>query len=266
VRGREQRSFGWIAASGPTGRGRRALAAFAAALLVAVAPTAVFAADEAPDAETEGTSDEPPASVLRPPTLNRQGYDKRNGQDILETCAACHGQQGEGKSDGTYPRLAGLPPEYIAAQLRDFKTKRRVNIPMFPYATDRELPEDDVRDIAFYLSEIELLTRMPELPEDTSAYQRLLVARRVFNVPRVDGDIEKGARTYKKTCRRCHGTDGWGRGTTPPLAGQHTEYLRRQIGRFKAGERRNDDMMEVLSPLSDADLENVFAFLASRDD
>jgi cytochrome c553 len=239
-----------------------AIALIAIGLLAGADPVA------AADASQPGSdSDEPPAGVLRPPTLDRQSYDKRNGQDILETCAACHGKEAEGGSDGTYPRLAGLPAEYIAAQIRDFKTRRRVNIPMFPYATERELPEDDVRDIALYLSGIELLTQMPELPDDTSAYQRLLMSRRVFNVPRVAGDVAKGERTYKKTCRRCHGTDGWGRGTTPQLAGQHTEYLRHQIARFKAGERTaNEEMMDAITPLSLEDIENLFAYLASRDD
>ena len=46
--------------------------------------------------------------------------DLEYGQEINETCAACHGEFGEGMPDGEYPRLAGLPQGYIAKQLRDF--------------------------------------------------------------------------------------------------------------------------------------------------
>ena len=66
-------------------------------------------------------------------------YDPENARDILETCAACHGKNGEGGKNGTYPRLAGLKADYIAKQLRAFKARDRVNIPMYPYATEREM-------------------------------------------------------------------------------------------------------------------------------
>src|ERR671939_1001747 len=59
-----------------------------------------------------------------------------------------------GTPDGNYPRLAGLDAGYLARQLRHFKERRRVNIPMVPYTTERELPETDVVTIAGYLSSI----------------------------------------------------------------------------------------------------------------
>jgi cytochrome c-type protein NapC len=57
------------------------------------------------------------------------------GQDINTTCAPCHGRNGQGSPDGTYPRLAGLDADYLARQLRSFKDRSRINIPMFPYST-----------------------------------------------------------------------------------------------------------------------------------
>jgi cytochrome c553 len=41
-------------------------------------------------------------------------YDPENAQEILGTCAGCHGNNGQGGGDGTYPRLAGMRAEYIA--------------------------------------------------------------------------------------------------------------------------------------------------------
>lgn len=200
------------------------------------------------------------------PPETPEWYDADNARDILETCAACHGRNGEGGKDGAYPRIAGLDERYIIRQLRAFKNRERVNIPMYPYATERELPADDVRDIARLLSQIELPTERPPPDAEMSALERLLAVQAVFNVPRVDGDIERGAEIYEAECLDCHGEEGWGEDDIPPLAGQHTNYLRRQIRSFRSGERVNEDMDGVLDELDARDLEDIFAYLASRDD
>jgi cytochrome c553 len=59
--------------------------------------------------------------------------DLELGEEINETCAGCHGEYGQGSIDGEYPRLAGLTAGYIARQLRNFKQRKRINIPMLPY-------------------------------------------------------------------------------------------------------------------------------------
>ncbi|MFQ5415765.1 MAG: c-type cytochrome [Myxococcota bacterium] len=193
-------------------------------------------------------------------------YDPDIARDILDTCAGCHGTLGQGGKDGTYPRLAGLKQEYIAKQLRAFKARERINIPMQPYAIERELPESDILDIARLLSTIELPTEMPSSDTPMSALERLRTAQAVFNVRRVDGDIERGAAMYEEECSDCHGPQGWGEDDAPQLAGQYTEYLRRQLASFQSGERSNDDMEGVLDFLTPRDLEDIFAYLASRDD
>ena len=193
-------------------------------------------------------------------------YDAENARDILDTCAGCHGPLGQGGKDGTYPRLAGLKEEYLARQLRAFKARERFNIPMQPYAIERELPESDIRDIARLLSTIELPTVMPSPDVPMSALERLRAAQAVFNVRRVDGDIERGATLYADECSDCHGPGGWGEDDAPQIAGQYTEYLRRQIAGFRSGERVNEDMEGVFDFLAVQDLEDIFSYLASRDD
>ena len=149
---------------------------------------------------------------------------------------------------------------------RAFKSRERINIPMYPYSTERELPPDDVRDIARLFSQIELPTELPSPDAKMSAYERLLAAQSVFNVPRAEGDIERGGELYEEECSDCHGEDGWGEDETPQLAGQHTNYLRRQIESFRSGERLNNDMEGVFDELDDDDIEDIFAWLASLDD
>ena len=227
-----------------------------ATLLFAAMGGLVAAAAEAPDggaAQTSGPIWE---------------YDEENAQDIMETCAACHGKNGEGGSDGTYPRLAGLRAKYRAKQLRAFKTKERINIPMYPYAIERDLPEPDVLDISRYLSKIELRTEMPELDESASALERLLAADSVFNVPRAEGDVERGAAIYEGRCRKCHGKEAWGRGSSPQLAGQWTQYVGRQIELSQTGERTFADerMKTQIDTLGAEDIRDLLAYFSTRDD
>jgi len=195
-------------------------------------------------------------------------YDRYNAQDIMETCAGCHGKNGAGGSEGTYPRLAGLRAKYIARQLRAFKSKERINIPMYPYAIERDLPEPDVLDIARLLSKIELPTRMPELDESASALQRLLAADSVFNVPRVRGDVERGEALYEEKCGKCHGKQARGRGSSPQLAGQHSAYVQRQIELYQKGERSYADerMQTQIETLDEKDIQDLLAYFSTRDD
>jgi len=193
-------------------------------------------------------------------------YDAENAEDINRLCAGCHGEFGEGGGDGEYPRLAGLPVEYLKNQLRAFKSGERRSIAMAMYATDRELPEPDLLDISTYHAELELQSRMPDVAPDLDAYQRLLIAKRVLNIARLDGDFAAGEALYLRQCRKCHGAAGEGRASTPQLQGQHTSYLRTQIDKFRAGERKNHKMEPYLQPLVRGDIENLLAYLSVADD
>lgn len=52
------------------------------------------------------------------------------------------------------------------------------------------------------------------------------------------------------------------------LAGQHTKYLLRQVMKYRQGIRKHDeaDPVELLTLFSDAELMNIFAYLATVDD
>lgn len=194
------------------------------------------------------------------------------GKEINETCAACHGEYGEGSLDGEYPRLAGMPVAYLARQLRLFKQRERINIPMIPYATDRELPEEDVVAVAGYLASIELPTKLPPIDETAgfNAYQRLQASKRVINIARYPGDVDAGAKLYRKECASCHGSDGYGdvEDAVPQLAGQHSLYLLRQVENIRSGERLHDEPgdAEVFQQYSDTGIGDILAFLSTLDD
>ncbi len=193
-------------------------------------------------------------------------YDPENGSDINELCAACHGEFGEGGGDGEYPRLAGLPAKYLIKQMHAFRSGQRSSIAMGMYATERELPGNDLQDIANYLAEKDLMTKMPVVDEDMPALEKLHIAQRVFNVARFDGDFSLGEKIYSGQCARCHGTDSSGKGSTPGLIGQYTDYLRLQIQSFQKGERKNKRMEKYIMSLSTDEIEALLSYLSVGDD
>lgn len=197
--------------------------------------------------------------------------DPELAQEINGTCAPCHGRQGQGTPDGIYPRLAGLDPGYLATQIAHFKTKERINIPMAPYATDRELPEGDVRTITAYLAAIDLPRKLAPGDEGpTDALARLQQSKAVINIPLYPGDVTRGRRLYNKECAACHARDGYGDRSRviPQLAGQHSNYLKRQIDDFAKGTRNHDHPADaaIFKSFTDSEIADVLAYLSTLDD
>ena len=212
------------------------------------------------------------SSVIVRAAEDSDELDMEYGEEINETCAGCHGVFGQGSLGGEYPRLAGLDAEYIAKQLSEFKLRKRINIPMIPFANDRELPGDDVRVISMYLSNIQLPTRLEPVDEENfDALERLHASKRVVNISDYPGDIELGRKAYDKECASCHAKDGYGKKDkkAPMLAGQYSEYLLRQIQNYRSGERLHDEDVDdraLFNEISDDVINGMLAYLATLDD
>ncbi|MEQ1879669.1 MAG: c-type cytochrome [Burkholderiales bacterium] len=66
---------------------------------------------------------------------------------------------------------------------------------------------------------------------------------------------EKALAIVKQNCAACHGPDGNSLlPANPKLAGQHREYMLKQLKEFKSGARRNPVMASMLGNLVDEDL------------
>lgn len=78
-------------------------------------------------------------------------------------------------------------------------------------------------------------------------------------------DLAKGGAISTQVCVACHTADGSrGAPANPIIAGQHPEYLAKQLHEFKNGKRKNAIMSGMAAPLSEEDIRNVSAFYASK--
>ena len=206
--------------------------------------------------------------------IENHDYDKYTGDEINQVCAGCHGEFGMGGKKGKYPRLAGLPIKYIIKELVAFRERKRPNIPMVEHVEERQLPNNELIDIALYLNKIKLANRLSKIDEtapDFDAYARLQEVKSTIQIGRAKGDIVAGKKLYNRECKSCHGKQGEGdqQDATPMLAGQYLEYLWRQVDFYVKGKRLHDvddPEEEFLKSFSKKEMVNIFAYISTLDD
>lgn len=198
--------------------------------------------------------------------LAAMAVDAGQAKEIYGPCAACHGEFGAGGKKGEYPRIAGQQPKYMFEQLKKFQSQARINLPMYPYTKERDLPDEEMKIVSEWLAQIELQTKMPTFKGDEDALTRLQAVEKVMIVPRVEGDIDNGGKIYQKQCAACHGKQGKGRGMFPMISGQYINYLQKQVAAYLKGERPHDEdsaKAGVLYTLQPQDIQDVMAYLTT---
>lgn len=79
------------------------------------------------------------------------------------------------------------------------------------------------------------------------------------------GDAAKGQPIVDKVCGACHGADGNSTSPIyPNLAGQHPEYISKQLNDFKSGARKNATMAPNVTALSQQDMLNLAAYFSAQ--
>jgi cytochrome c553 len=84
------------------------------------------------------------------------------------------------------------------------------------------------------------------------------------------GDAAKGQAIGSTVCAACHGVDGNSpAAVNPKLAGQHPEYLFKQMTNFKAAdgkqpERANPIMNGMIAPFDEAQMRDLAAYFGSQ--
>jgi len=174
--------------------------------------------------------------------------DPAAGKEKAQTCAACHGPNGN-SAVPAWPRLAGQHAKYLEKQLQDFQSGRRENVQMSPMAAP--LSAEDIADLASYFAQ--------QKPQIGSANPELVEAgERLYRA----GNPKSGV----PACMACHGPDGAGNPAAnyPALSGQHADYTAATLKAYKDESRSNDAnsvMRSVAARLSNAEIEALAGYI-----
>jgi cytochrome c553 len=171
-------------------------------------------------------------------------------QVAVSTCANCHGRQGRSIAP-KFPVLAGQHAPYVAAQLHAFKAQTRGDPDAIGYMWGMSAPLDD------------------EMINALAAYYAAQTP-----APGPHGDpamIARGADIYAKgiasdgipPCAGCHGANGAGTDQFPRLAGQHAQYLLKQLRSFQSNLRDVAVMHGVAQGMAIGEMEAVATYLES---
>jgi cytochrome c553 len=174
--------------------------------------------------------------------------DNPRAEEIVQgKCFICHGAQGESSSP-VFPRLAGQHAQYVARQLADYKSGKRVSSTMKPMVED--LGPEDFKALGAYFESRPTQTHKVDDPELAQ------MGRFIF----MRGNPYSGV----AACSGCHGPKGHGTDTLPRLAGQHAQYTENQLKAFNKRERTNDNaiMHGVASKLTELEAKSVAAYIS----
>jgi cytochrome c553 len=157
-------------------------------------------------------------------------------------CLACHGPGGN-STDPQFPSLAAQPPLYLFYQLLQFREQRRKDARISPFA--EKLTDADMKDIAAYFTAQKAAAPTPAVDEARAAAGKAVAQR--------------------NHCASCHMSAFTGQNHIARLAGQHYDYLVKELRGFKTGARPDIDgtMASAAVPLSDEDILNVAHYLTT---
>jgi cytochrome c553 len=168
-----------------------------------------------------------------------------------QVCSNCHGMTGSSVSPN-FPNLAGQTEPYFVSQLNGFKSHARRDPPGFEYmwGLSRSLTEEQIKGLAAYYAGQSPTAQIVEGSRD-----RLEAGKTIF----VSGVAAKGV----PACSSCHGAEGKGNAIFPRLAGQHADYVAKQLLVFQRTDERPEGavMKTVAHDLSAQDIQDVAAYL-----
>jgi cytochrome c553 len=169
----------------------------------------------------------------------------------LQVCSNCHGATGNSTSPN-FPNLAAQQEAYLIAQLSEFKSHSRQDPAGFEYmwGLSHNLSDKQVKELAAHFAAQPPAHQPPEGKPERIAAGKIIFAS---GVP--DKKIPP--------CSTCHGVQGQGNATFPRLAGQHADYLVKQLTVFQRTNERPEGavMQTVAHELTRQNIVDVAAYL-----
>ncbi|MGF1802035.1 cytochrome c4 [Vibrio gigantis] len=177
------------------------------------------------------------------------------GKAKSQTCVACHGADGNSLVT-QYPKLAGQHEKYLEKQLKELKLGMTSGGKQGRYepvmgAMAMPLSEEDMADLAAYYASLPISSN--STPENVVDEGKVLYTA---------GNAERGV----TACIACHGPRGNGTELSgfPKISGQHADYIKAQLEKFRDGNRNNDMnamMRDVAKKLTDAEIDTLSKYV-----
>lgn len=168
-----------------------------------------------------------------------------------QVCSTCHGADGNSDSP-QFPKLAGQQANYLKNQLLKFKDHSRYDrlAPEFMYGISHALTPKQVDELAEYFSGQNL--RNQDIKQLADNHPGKIIFQ--------NGIADRGI----PPCQACHGESALGQYDYPRLAGQHKQYLIKQLHVFHENSGRPDTPMEVVTKsLTEKEIDQVASYLSS---
>ncbi len=167
----------------------------------------------------------------------------------VQVCSICHGIDGNSVSPN-FPRLAAQGPDYLVAQLQNFRSHQRSDPPGFEYmwGISHHLTDDQIKGLADYFAK--------QSPVSNAAVdaQEMAKGKLIFEGGVPEKDVAP--------CMACHGPQAQGLASFPRLAGQHMDYLVKQLHVFQETEGRpGTPMKQITHLLTDPEMQAVAGYL-----
>ncbi|MDN3608697.1 c-type cytochrome [Vibrio ostreicida] len=177
------------------------------------------------------------------------------GKAKTQTCVACHGADGNSQL-AMYPKIAGQHAKYLEKQLKDLKLGMTSSGKQGRYdpvmsAMAMPLSEQDMKDLAAYYASLPI--------SNNTTPENIVDAGKVLYTA---GDAKRGL----TACIACHGPRGNGTELSgfPKISGQHADYIKSQLMKFRDGNRANDMngmMRDIASKLTDEDIDTLSQYV-----
>lgn len=171
----------------------------------------------------------------------------------VQVCSNCHGATGNSISPN-FPNLAAQQQAYLVSQLSGFKNHNRMDPAGYEYmwGLSHNLTDRQIQELATYFSSQRLERRPIE-----GRPERVAAGKAVFT----DGLPAQGI----PACASCHGPEGMGNAAFPRIAGQHADYVEKQLRVFQRTNERPQGvvMKTVAHQLTKQNIADVAAYLQS---
>ncbi|HXA48322.1 MAG TPA: c-type cytochrome [Burkholderiaceae bacterium] len=168
----------------------------------------------------------------------------------MQVCSNCHGAYGVSVSPN-FPNLAAQQQPYLIAQLKSFKLHTRSDpaASRYMWGLSSHLTDDQITGLADYFAAQKPPTESVEIQGSVTDGQSI---------------FEHGiAESNTPACSSCHGPKAEGNQIFPRLAGQHADYIVKQLKVFQETDDRPDAvlMKSVSKGLTPENMQSVALYL-----